>query len=179
MGAEHNDTESHRHTTAGAHPHPAYTTQDIPRFKRKAKYEAPRYSFLLAGLWLTSFIGAVLHLIQAIHSPHPADWDTHHLGDAVILLVLFAVTCCLWNSWEREERFPEVLPKREFERRYPPSSAAPPAREYHRRIPYTDDVTMTGGQKLDPQAEPMRVMNKPPADTSWIKMTEPGDDRCG
>jgi hypothetical protein len=146
MGAEHNGL--HRQTTAGAHPH-LYdaTTGEIPRFKRKAKYEAPRYAFLLAGLWLASFIGAVLHLIQGIHGADPNQWDTHHLGDALVLLVLFIVTCCLWNSWEREERYPELLPKREFERRYPPSSAAPPApevRPFHRRLIYTDDVTQTG-----------------------------------
>lgn len=139
----------HKRTTAGAHPH-LYdaATQDIPRFKHKAPWLAPRYAPVIAALWLVTFIGAVLRFIQGIHVNH-TDW--HAVGDGVILAVCFVLTCLLWNAWEREERYPETLPKAEFERRYPPSSGAPPhtgetneTRPFHRQIPYTDDVTQTG-----------------------------------
>lgn len=140
--------KSHR-TTAGAHPHVAV---DVPRFRHRAPWLTPRYAPVIALLWLTTFIGAVLRFIQGIHWDH-TDW--HDVGDGAILTVCFVLTCLLWNAWEREERYPELLPKREFERRYPPTPASPPPREYHRRIPYVEDVTATGST------------------------VEPGDDRCG
>lgn len=146
MDEAHESTGSHRIPAAGHHTAEIYAATEIPRFKHRADRAAPRYSPVLALLWLVTFVGAALRLIQGVHTSH-VDW--HDVADGVILLVTFALTCLLWQAWEREERYPEALPKREFERRYPSSSASPPMpeREYHRRIPYDTETTMTGGRK--------------------------------
>lgn len=146
MDEAHESTGSHRVPAVGPHTAEIYAATEIPRFKHRASKSAPRYAWLLSILWLVTFIGAALRLIQGVHASH-VDW--HDVGDGVILLAAFALTCCLWSAWEREERHPEALPKREFERRYPPSSGSDPMpeREYHRRIPYDTQTTMTGGQK--------------------------------
>ncbi len=164
MGTRHNKVRPGigSQPTAGAHPH-VYAAPDVPRFKHRQKYQAPRYAWLLAVTWLATFIGTVLHLLKAVTGADPNLWDMHALGDAVVTFCLFCTTCLLWNSWEREERFPELLPRAEYERRYPPTKAAPPAPSrppnedlpIHRRVPYVEDVTQTGS------------------------VVKPGEDRCG
>lgn len=178
-----------------------------PKFKRARRRKSrdpdasgPRYAPVMGLAWIGTLTIVIINLVKGIHGPEPQMWYWHFIADAGVALALLAAISFLWAAWEREERFPELLPKKEFDRRYPPSSAAPPAptalpytmtgghtaggppirvqdlprlpggpapgapetREFHRRIPYDGQTTMTGGQKLDPYAAPIVPFDSPP-----------------
>jgi hypothetical protein len=178
MRRQHNKQDESQSPVAGSRPH-LYQAQDIPRFRHRVPSYTPRWSSVLGLAWGACVFAALVRYSKGIQGTCNIDrWDAHYIIDGFTYTIMLVLVSLLWASWEREEKYPELLPKREFERRYPPSSAAPPPREYHRRIPYVEDVTGTGsvmsGQKLDPRAEPMIPMPKPPADTTWIQTTEPG-----
>jgi hypothetical protein len=126
------DEHRHRAPTAGAHPHPHpnlydATTGSIPKFKRERKREKPRLAPVMALAWAGAFIMAILGLVRGIHPiTEPDRWEPHYIVDSFVALVLVITISYLWAAWEREEQFPELLPRKEFDRRYPPSSAAPP-----------------------------------------------------
>jgi|SRR5690349_2429870 len=160
MARRHNKQDALRFPAPGAHPH-VYdaATQEIPRFKRKAVYQPPRYSPVLCLAWGGSLFIAILDFVKGIHADH-TEW--HYVADGGVAVALLICVSFLWAAWEREECYPQLLPKREFERRYPPSSASgpcdpelPESRPFHRRLIYTEDNTATGST------------------------INPGEDRCG
>jgi len=122
------------------------------KFKRRAKKIYPRYSPVLAIGWVIAVFCGLLSFVRGINGTDPQFWSWHYIADGAVWTALLVCISFLWEAWEREERFPELLPKREFERRYPPSSAAPPAPSrppnnllpLHRRVPYIEEITPTG-----------------------------------
>lgn len=124
---------SHRDTGQGE----VYKTGEIPRFKHKAKFR-PRYSPALAAVVTASFVGACMNLVRALHGAHTT---LHYAGDAATDLVLFVAVCALWSAWEREQEFPQQLPRREFDRQYPPSTGSGPMPQPQplRRTEYPDE----------------------------------------
>lgn len=131
----------------------------VESFRHKAGYLPPRYSPVLAIAWLCA--GAIV-AAALVNLWLYRRW--HYAGDAAVAGTLLVCISLLWSAWTREERYPQCLPKREFERRYPPSSGSGPSA----------GTTMTGGQVYaypfsDPEyrarwLEEMRVA--PPARTS-------------
>lgn len=176
-------SEGHKHghfSGAGAHPHQtqAFTAPKTRRFKRGRHREVPRLAGALALGWAFAFFFSVLSFIRGIHPNQTPAIDWHYVTDGLVGTALLVTLSFLWEAWAREEEHPELLPKREFDRRYPPSSASPPAthvtpvtelREYHRRIPYVEEITPTGTDKV-------AQWNFDHPDPMFQR---PGDDRCG
>lgn len=171
------ELDARQSRNAGAHPH----ASDIPKFKRKRESVTPRYAPVLAIGWVVALFIAVFSFVRGITGWDVSWWNWHYVTDGLVWTALLVTISFLWEAWEREERYPELLPKREFERRYPPSSAAPPAPSrppndqlpIHRRVPYTEDVTQTGSVISQWNADhPDPMFQDGP-------FPQAGDDRCG
>jgi len=132
------------------------------KFKRRAEKVRPRYSPVLAMGWAVSLFVAILSFVRGINGIDPNWWNWHYITDGLVWTALLVTISFLWEAWEREERYPELLPKREYDRRYPPSPGAPPASSrpsndvlpFHRRVPYVEDITPTGNPYISRPALP-------------------------
>lgn len=127
----------------------AFRAPEVRRFRHKADgYKLPRYWTVLGVVWLTLAWFVVHDLLGGIHGADIDRWDAGKLREALFLIGFLVTVSLLWSAWHREEQYPELLPDAEFEARFPPHPGAPPTTS--RR--YTEEVTPTGGQLLDPRA---------------------------
>jgi hypothetical protein len=85
----------------------------------------PRHAPLLSFVWCAAFYLTIHYCLLGIHGLHELNW--HYISDALSHLINMVLVSCVWLHWSREERHPELLPKAEFERRYPPGPGSDPA----------------------------------------------------
>jgi hypothetical protein len=116
------------------HPHKNWRTRDPDTFRHRAQSTVPRYSPVLVVVWVYALFMAILSFSRGITPSEFPAWNGHYVADGCSYLALLVMTSCLWSAWDREERHPELLPKREFDRRYPPSSGASPVTPRLRQV---------------------------------------------
>src|SRR6185295_4354379 len=111
--AQRKEPTRHQFLAAGAHPHVAVVPAD-PKFKRKREMQAPRMAPVMVITWLGALFVFLTSLSTFGHTyfrdgAHVFDWP--YAVNALLALIVIVETSYLWAAWEREETYPELLPK--------------------------------------------------------------------